>query len=97
MNRIEYLLNKIAEESSNLSKVAMKAQAFGLDHTFDINPQSNSINLQDSFTKVLGAISMLNVELNEEMLFDRLTLEEVEEQFEYWYNQHLLLKGEIDG
>lgn len=64
MNYTQFLLTKLAEECSEVSKAALKAQQFGLD---SVNPvtlltgQSNRDRLNEELNDLLAVLQLLNL------------------------------------
>lgn len=62
MNRKQYLLNKLAEEANEITKEALKGQAFGMDSVSPYNGKTNKENLIDELDDFLAIVKMLNCE-----------------------------------
>lgn len=62
MNRLQYLLIKLAEESSEVGQIALKTAQFGLHEVYSENGKSNIQRIHDELNDLFGIIKMLNVE-----------------------------------
>lgn len=62
MNRQQYLLNKLAEEATEVAQQALKAAQFGLDEAEPEQRKSNAERCHDEIDDMLGVIEMLNEE-----------------------------------
>lgn len=62
MNREQLLFNKLAEECSEVAKVALKAAQFGMDDVFC--GESNSKRVNSELNDLLAIVEMLNEEFN---------------------------------
>lgn len=60
MNRLEYLLTKLAEEAAEVSKDALKASQFGLNS--DYMGSTNREKLHAELNDLLAVTKMLNTE-----------------------------------
>lgn len=61
MNRITYLLSKVAEEAAEVAQMAAKTQQFGMDERYRQGP-SNAERLRAELTDLLTVFGMLSVE-----------------------------------
>lgn len=68
MNRIQYLLTKLAEEASEIAQIALKSQQFGVHEICPDLPESNIERVNKEFNDLLGVVAMLNIELGYEAL-----------------------------
>lgn len=57
----QYLLTKLAEEATEVAKIALKTQQFGMDETRDGYP-SNRERLHSELNDFLSHVTMLNEE-----------------------------------
>lgn len=64
MNRLQYLLTKLAEEASEVAQIALKTQQFGLDEIYPANGYSNRDRCHQELDDFNGIIKMLNDEFN---------------------------------
>lgn len=62
MTRFELLMGKLAEESSEVAKIALKTQQFGLDSCHPASGHSNRDELHLELNDVLAIVKMLNEE-----------------------------------
>lgn len=62
MNRLQYLLNKLAEEASEISQIALKTSQFGLEETYI--DKTNKERCHMEINDLLGVIAALNNEFN---------------------------------
>lgn len=68
MNRIQYLLTKLAEESAEIAQIALKSQQFGVHEICPDLPESNIERVNKEFNDLLGVVAMINMELGYEAL-----------------------------
>lgn len=64
MNRLQYLLTKLAEEATEVAQIALKSQQFGLDERKenDATQPTNKERIHAEINDLLGVIDMLNSE-----------------------------------
>lgn len=62
MNRLQYLLTKLAEEASEISQIALKTQQFGLDEKLPGQDLTNLDRIEMEFNDLLGVVELLNQE-----------------------------------
>ena len=60
MNVEQYLLTKLAEEASEVAKMALKVQQFGMDEVVPGQPLTNRQRLHAELNDLNAAITMLN-------------------------------------
>lgn len=89
MNREQYLLNKLAEEASEIAQIALKSAQFGLNEVYI--DESNKKRCHNEINDLLGIIRILNVEFNFEYDPD---IEQIEKKIEkvnryYGYSKEL--------
>jgi hypothetical protein len=60
MNKTQYLLTKLAEEASEISQAALKAQQFGFDSINPYNQYTNLESLHGELNDLWAIIEMLN-------------------------------------
>lgn len=70
MNRLQFLLNKLAEECSELAQDALKTQQYGLDDRKGGVGPSNGERLNAEYNDVLGVAKMLNDEFGNFLVRD---------------------------
>lgn len=58
MNKVQYLLCKLAEEASEVSQIALKSQQFGLEETYI--DESNRERICNELNDLLGVVEVLN-------------------------------------
>lgn len=62
MNRLQYLLGKLAEESSEISQISLKTSYFGMDAVYE--SETNVQLIHNELNDLNGIIRMLNDEFN---------------------------------
>lgn len=79
MNRLQYLLGKLAEEASEVAKAALKAQQFGFNswNPDNLDAGSNATQLCVELNDVGAIVRMLNEEYK---LGFEVSLEEMEDK-----------------
>ena len=60
MNRLQHLLIKLAEESSEIAQIALKTSQFGPDSKYPGQPLNNFQLCHKEIDDLLGVIEMLN-------------------------------------
>lgn len=71
MNKVEWLLSKVAEEANEVAQVALKAQKYGLEGVKPGSDKSNLDFLQEEYLDLITAIHMLENHLG--MVIDNHT------------------------
>ncbi len=64
MDRLQLLLGKLAEEASEISKIALKAQQFGLDEVQPGKIVTNAQRAHQEIHELMAIIKMLNDEFD---------------------------------
>lgn len=64
MNRLQYLLTKLAEEASEVAQIVLKTQQFGLDEICPNLPYSNKERCHQEINDFLAIIAILNDEFD---------------------------------
>lgn len=62
MNRLQYLLTKLAEEASEISQIALKTQQFGLYEMCQGLNSTNEQRIHQEINDLLAIVDMLNKE-----------------------------------
>jgi len=62
MDRLQYLLSKLAEEASEVSQIALKSQQFGLDEVYPKVGISNKERIHEELNDLMAIVGMLNDE-----------------------------------
>lgn len=62
MNRLQYLLGKLAEEASEVSQIALKTQQFGLHEVYSEQSFTNSERIHQEINDLMAIIEILNEE-----------------------------------
>lgn len=62
MNRLQLLLIKLAEEGTEVSKIALKAAQFGLAEARPGQPYTNAERMHQEIDDFMAAVEMLNTE-----------------------------------
>lgn len=60
MNLIQHLLGKLAEEASEVGKIALKTQQFGMDEKMPSQPFTNAERIHQELDDLMAGIQMLN-------------------------------------
>ena len=96
MNRQQYLLCKIAEECSEIQKIAMKAQQFGMDSRNPDTLESNSESLKKEWNDLYTIIVTLQNEFGIDLWFENEFIIEKEKKLSKYYeiSKELGLVGE---
>lgn len=84
MNRLQFLLTKLAEESSEIAQAALKAQQFGL-HA-DFQGKTNLEALRFEFNDLLTICKMLNNEFETQLRPDREYIDLKESKVDKYYD-----------
>ncbi len=61
MNRLQYLLTKLAEEAAEIAQISLKTQQFGLDERYN-DGLSNKERCHQELDDLNGVIQLLNDE-----------------------------------
>jgi NTP pyrophosphatase (non-canonical NTP hydrolase) len=64
MNRVQFLLGKLAEEASEVAKRALKTQQFGMLEIMPGQPLNNAQRCHEELNDLLGIVEMLNNEFD---------------------------------
>lgn len=64
MNRLQLLLNKLAEEGAEVAQIALKTAQFGLVEMCPGQPFTNAQRTHQEIDDLLAAVEMLNEEYN---------------------------------
>ena len=64
MNRLQYLLMKLAEECSEVSQISLKTMQFGMDEKHPEMTQTNKERIHGELNDLNGIIMMLNCEFD---------------------------------
>lgn len=67
MTRLQFLLNKLAEEASEIAQIAMKAQQFGLYKVCPEKGETNLARITAEYNDLEGIVAMLNEEFHAEI------------------------------
>jgi NTP pyrophosphatase (non-canonical NTP hydrolase) len=62
MNRLQYLLIKLAEEASEVSQIALKTSQFGLEEKHPEMDETNKERIHKELNDLLGIVKMLNLQ-----------------------------------
>lgn len=97
MDRVQYLLSKIAEEASEISQIALKTQQFGVYEMCPDLEETNVQRINKEFNDLLGVIQLLNKELGVyEIQFNPELVEKKIEKVEKYY-QYSINCGQVKG
>lgn len=62
MNRLQLLLNKLAEEGSEVAQIALKTAQFGIDEVMAGQPFTNAERAHQEIDDLMAMVEMLNDE-----------------------------------
>jgi len=87
MNRLQYLLNKLSEEASEIVQISQKTAQFGLNEVYDDgkNNLSNRERCHAEIDDLLGIISLLNDEFDFCYEPDREKIEQKKDKTNRYY------------
>jgi len=103
MTLVQFYLTKIAEEASEVAKIALKAQQFGLSEVQPGRDQSNAQRMYGELNDLLAMVHRLGEVSNGEFFFDigapdhvavATKLGKVEKYLAYSRSLHLVEGGE---
>ena len=60
MNLVQFLLSRLAEEASEVSQIALKAQQYGIDEKWTDSPRTNAERIHIELDDVLALVELLN-------------------------------------
>lgn len=92
MNKIQYLLTKIAEEASEISQIALKIQQFGLYEVCPDLDETNVERINKEFNDLLGVVELFNFEVyqitgrSDELKRDEYLIQHKKEKIGKYYN-----------
>ena len=99
MNRLQFLLTKLAEEASEVAQIALKTQQFGLDEVYQVD--SNKTRCHAEINDLLAVVYMLNAEFdfgftpNEQSIIDKA--EKVNKYYQYSVDLGMVDAGIVSG
>jgi NTP pyrophosphatase (non-canonical NTP hydrolase) len=71
MNRLQYLLTKLAEEASEVAQIALKTQQFGLEEICPNLPYTNKERIYQELDDLNGVLEMLALEFDFQYIVNR--------------------------
>lgn len=74
MNRLQFLLGKLAEEAAEVSQMALKTQQFGLHEIYHIQEFTNAQRTHHELDDMMAIIHMLNIEFEFGYEVDRINV-----------------------
>lgn len=74
MNRLQFLLGKLAEEAAEVSQMALKTQQFGLHEIYHIQELTNAQRTHLELDDMMAIVHMLNTEFNFGYEVDRINI-----------------------
>lgn len=96
MNRLQYLLTKLAEESSEVAQIALKTQQFGLEEQHPKLEFTNRQRIHQELDDLFAIVDMLNSEFFFEYLPNLEALDKkimkVNKYYEYSKNLGLVVE-----
>lgn len=95
MNRVQYLLTKLAEEASEISQIALKTQQFGLDEKLPGQDLTNCDRIEMEFNDLLGVIELLNQEFGCNIRQDDVAIKAKGEKINKYY-QYSIECGQVN-
>lgn len=75
MNQEQYLLVKLAEESSEISQIALKTTQFGLDSFYEPIFRTNQERINDELNDLTAVVELLNEHYGLSFTQDRTAIE----------------------
>jgi hypothetical protein len=98
MNRVQYLLTKLAEECSETAQRASKAIVFGLDDVQNGQEKSNNTRLVEEFAHIVAYMELLDEEklMYINTTYMRQEVGKKKEELKKWY-QFSVDKGMVEG
>ena len=94
MNRLQYLLIKLAEEASEVSQIALKTSQFGMEETCPGLLENNKQRIHSELNDLWGIVTMLNNEFNFEFKLDPVKVDlkqlKVNKYYEYSKEQGMI-------
>lgn len=74
MNRLQFLLGKLAEEAAEVGQMALKTQQFGLHEVYHIQELTNAQRTHLELDDMMAIVHMLNTEFNFGYKVDRINI-----------------------
>lgn len=85
MNRTQYLLCKLAEESVEVAQITLKSQQFGIHEVFPGQPLSNGERIHLELDDLNAQIEMLNEESGFSYVPNRARMDAKKEKVNRYY------------
>ncbi len=95
MNRVQYLLTKLAEEASEIAQIALKAQQFGLDEKLPGQELTNCDRIEMEFNDLLGVVELLNQEFGCGIIQDHVAIQAKGIKIDKYY-QYSIQCGQVE-
>lgn len=86
MNRLQYLLLKLAEEASEISQIALKTSQFGLEEVCPNQPLTNKERVHGELNDLLAIVCILNEEFDFEFRADEIKIDEKKLKISKYYD-----------
>lgn len=97
MNKIQYLLVKLAEEASEISQIALKTAQFGVHEQCPGLNETNIQRIDQEFNDLVAIVELINQELNSsEIHICDAFIERKKEKVNKYYNYSIecgMVKG----
>jgi hypothetical protein len=96
MNRLQYLLTKLAEEASEVAQIALKTQQFGV---FEVCPGLGCTNLQRinfEYNDLISIAELINKELGDAHLHPDKGMRDVKKEKLEKYFQYSIECGQVN-
>jgi NTP pyrophosphatase (non-canonical NTP hydrolase) len=84
MNKVQYLLTKLAEEAAEVAQAALKAQQFGFHSEY--NGETNLERLQTELNDMATIVELINIHRQEAWL-NFVPSSDKKRKVEYYYNE----------
>jgi hypothetical protein len=85
LNRLQYLLCKLAEESSEIAQIALKTQQFGLEERYPKDPKNNKERIHSELNDLNAIIELLNEEFSFGYKYDPYYIIEKEKKLNHYF------------
>lgn len=86
MDRLQYLLIKLSEESTEVSKIALKTAQFGMDEKHPELSQTNKERIHSELNDLNAVVKLLNMEFDFNYEIDQQKVLEKFDKIDKYYN-----------
>lgn len=91
MNRLQYLLNKLAEEAAEVGQIALKTSQFGMDECLANQPYDNRARIHQELDDLMAIVELLNNEFNFEYVGNIARRKVKKDKVEHYYQYSVQL------